>query len=60
MAYTKKIKLRKLVTITTMIGEDQAKVLSEDATGKNTSTAKLIRDSIDQKYDIKLGDDGKE
>lgn len=54
MVYVKKIKLRKLVTITTIVGADQIEVLSKDAANKKTSTAKLIRDSLDQTYDIKL------
>lgn len=54
MVYIKKVKLRKLVTITTIVGADQIEVLSKDAANKKTSTAKLIRDSLDQTYDIKL------
>jgi len=54
MAYQKKVKVRKLVKITTMVGEDQIKVLNKDAAEKKVSAGKLIRDSIDQTYDIKL------
>lgn len=58
MAYKKKVKLRKLVSITTRLGEDQLEVLNKDASGKDTDVSKLIRDSIDNTYDIKLPDNG--
>lgn len=58
MAYQKKVKLRKLVSITTRLGQDQLEVLNKDASGKDTDVSKLIRDSIDNTYDIKLPDNG--
>lgn len=58
MAYKKKVKLRKLVSFTTRLGEDQLDVLNKDASGKDTDVSKLIRDSIDNTYDIKLADNG--
>lgn len=59
MTYQKKIKTRKLVSITTMVGTDQLEVLKQAADDNNTDRAKLIRDSIDSTYDIKLLDNGK-
>lgn len=54
MAYVKKIKTRKLTKLTTLIGLDQLAILSKDASDNDTDRSKLIRDAIDQKYDIKL------